>query len=297
MIAKKIAIVLKPKSTALFSKLLPELTDWLLQNKKSIGFHQKEKERISKIFKNKKTDCFEFPDNKDFYSKNDLIISLGGDGTLIGICREIGAKKIPIFGVNIGHLGFIAEFQKKDLFLELDNYFKNKLNLTTLPVFKVEIIRNDAVVQKEFFVNDAVFAKRGISRIFTLSVKTEADHIYNLSGDGLIVCSPIGSTAYSLAAGGPVVHPEVHAIILNPICPHSLTHRPLVVNDHNTIDVSVPHKHDSVKVTMDGQVVIKLLNSDIVRIQKDKSKTATLIKNKDRTYFNTLKEKFTYGRG
>ena len=132
--------------------------------------------------------------------------------------------------------------------------------------------------------------------MFKIDVECNEEHMYELSGDGLIISSPIGSTAYSLAAGGPIVHPSVNGIILTPICPHGLTHRPLVIPDSQTIELIVPKKEQELMLTLDGQSVHSLESLDRVRITKNKNRYINLIKNPDRAYFQTLKEKFTYGR-
>jgi NAD+ kinase len=128
------------------------------------------------------------------------------------------------------------------------------------------------------FFNDAVFNKSHMARIFTLSVEINNNHAFNLSGDGLIISSTVGSTAYSLAAGGPIVHPEVKALVLTPICPHSLTHRPLVIPDNSLISIRLIDKEIDVSVTIDGQIAIHLKKNDLIEIQRNQRKTISLIK-------------------
>ena len=130
----------------------------------------------------------------------------------------------------------------------------------------------------------------------SLSVSSENEHIYDLSGDGLIVSSTYGSTAYSLAAGGPIVHPEVRAMILTPICAHSLTHRPLVIPDSHTLQVKLIEKIDTVNITLDGQICVPIKHNSQVKITKESRRSVSIIKNNERTYFHTLKEKFVHGR-
>ena len=144
-------------------------------------------------------------------------------------------------------------------------------------------------------MNDVVVNNNLISRMLTLSVESEGEHIYNLAGDGLIISSPIGSTAYSMAAGGPIIHPNVNAITLTPICAHSLTHRPLVIPDHSNVIIKAAKSDESIKLTLDGQQHVTLGSNDTILVTKKKSKIVRLIKNPDRTYYRTLKEKFTHG--
>jgi NAD+ kinase len=195
----------------------------------------------------------------------------------------------------MGHLGFITEFSKVDFYDELELTLKGNFELNTLSLHQVEIFDKEKSIFKSYFLNDVVINNNQISRMLTLSVEGNDEHIYNLAGDGLIISSPIGSTAYSLAAGGPIIHPDVNAITLTPICAHSLTHRPLVVSENSIIQVKAIKSEDSLKITLDGQEVIVISSNEVVRITKAKSKIVKLIKNPDRTYFRTLKEKFTHG--
>ncbi|MBT5095119.1 MAG: NAD(+)/NADH kinase, partial [Halobacteriovoraceae bacterium] len=224
-----ISIVLKPKTGGGFNTLLPNLTTWLNKRKFTVQFLCHEAERINRIFPNlPKKICF--VDEKEMHSSSDLIISLGGDGTLLGLCRTASKTSPPIYGVNMGKLGFITEFNKSELFDELEKIIKGKFKTFKVPLYKIEVFsKGKSTKTTGHFINDAVMTKGKLSRLITLSVDSEEEHIYNVSGDGLILSSPIGSTAYSLAAGGPIIHPDVNSIVLTPVCPHGLTHRPLVL--------------------------------------------------------------------
>ncbi|MDO9182881.1 MAG: NAD(+)/NADH kinase [Bacteriovorax sp.] len=293
---KNISIVLKPKVNSEFESILPNLASWLLRRKKTISFLEKEKERIQKIFKNDIKNLNFIAEN-DLHSDSDLIITMGGDGTLIGVCRNIKKNSPPIFGVNMGHLGFITEFAKAEFFDQLEATLKGDFKITQLCLYQVEVFskRKDKPSFKGYFLNDVVVNNNQISRMLTLSVESEGEHIYNLAGDGLIISSPIGSTAYSLAAGGPIIHPLVNAITLTPICAHSLTHRPLVIPDHSNVVIKAARADESIKLTLDGQQQVTLGSNDLIRVTKKKTKIVRLVKNPNRTYFRTLKDKFTHG--
>lgn len=291
---KNVSIVIKPKVTADFEVTLPNLVSWLIRRKKIVYVLEKDRERISKILKTENKNI-EFIDEADIHDVSDLIITLGGDGTLIGICRTIKKTSPPIFGVNMGHLGFITEFSKVEFFDELESTIKGNFELTTLSLQTVEVFNKEKQTFKGYFLNDVVINNNQISRMLTLSVDSDNEHIYNLSGDGLIVSSPIGSTAYSLAAGGPIIHPFVNALTLTPICAHSLTHRPLVVPDSSIIKVKAARSDDTLKLTLDGQQTHVVSSKETIIIRKAKSKLVKLVKNPNRTYFRTLKEKFTHG--
>lgn len=293
---KNISIVLKPKANSDFESILPNLAAWLLRRKKTISFLDKEKERIQKIFKGDVKNLNFIAEN-ELHTDSDLIITMGGDGTLIGVCRNIKKSSPPIFGVNMGHLGFITEFAKAEFFDQLEATLKGDFKITQLCLYQVEVFskKKDKPTFRGYFLNDVVVNNNQISRMLTLSVESEGEHIYNLAGDGLIISSPIGSTAYSLAAGGPIIHPHVNAITLTPICAHSLTHRPLVIPDHSNVVIKAARADESIKLTLDGQQQVTLGSNDIIKVTKKKTKIVRLIKNPNRTYFRTLKEKFTHG--
>lgn len=291
---KKVAIALKPSLTVEFRNLIPNLANWLKKRKKTVLLLKQDQERIEKMFKNRKLGIDEWVEKKDIFKEADLIISLGGDGTFIGVCKYATSSSTPIFGVNLGHLGFMTEFQKKDFYEKLESYFKGELETEKRTLFTAIQMRNNEKISKEIFINDAVLRNTDISRMFTTIVESEEEHIFNLTGDGVIISSPTGSTAYSLAAGGPIIHHNVKAMIITPICPHSLTNRPLVLSDNRLI--SLRTKNDfPIQLTLDGQRVIKLEKRDRVLIKKEK-KFVSIVKNKDKNYFDTLKEKFFHGR-
>ncbi|MBC7714108.1 MAG: NAD(+)/NADH kinase [Rhizobacter sp.] len=291
---KNITIVLKPKVTAEFESILPNLATWLHRRKKVMFFLSKEKERLTKIFKGDLKNI-NFIEEEELHNGTDLIITMGGDGTLIGVGRNAKKTSPPIFGVNMGHLGFITEFSKVEFFDQLEHTLKGNYKLTTLSLYQVEVFRKGKTTFKGSFLNDLVINNNQISRMLTLSVESEGEHIYNLSGDGLIISSPIGSTAYSLAAGGPIINPSVNAITLTPICAHSLTHRPLVIPDNTSVVVKAARPDELIKLTLDGQQALVVTSQDTIKVSKRKTIHARLIKNPERAYFRTLKEKFTHG--
>jgi NAD+ kinase len=289
--AKIIGITLKPNSTPEFYNILPNLCSWLLRRKRQVVFREEDKQRISKFFKSKSIDNFLFWDSKNFHDDVDMMLSLGGDGTLIGVCRRINAK-IPVLGINLGRLGFITEFNKNEYFDRLGDIIDGKYEVNCKPLFHVSVIRKDKVHFKDYFFNDAVLAKNDIARMIYLRAEMGEEHIYNLSGDGIIISTPMGSTAYSMAAGGPIVHPGVRALILTPICPHSLIHRPFVIPDNSPITLRIMPPHHSITLTLDGQVALNIDEQDIVQINGSKMKKVSLIQNPERLYFQTIRDKF-----
>ena len=292
---QKVTIVLKPKLVNEFSAVLPNLCLWFLRRKVQVQFLTRDQERIKKIFKALPKNI-SFVDEDKYHNFSDLIMSLGGDGTLIGVCRQATKHSPPIFGVNMGRLGFITEFSKAEFFEELDNVLEKRLKINKVQLYKVEVLEKNKVVNSGIFLNDAVFNKHDISRLIRLTIENNDEHIYDLSGDGLIISSPIGSTAYSLAAGGPIIHPNVGSLVLTPICAHSLTHRPIVIPDQMAITVKSRDKDESIHLTLDGQQLLSIEPYQVIRVSKSKARFVQLVENPSRTFFHTLKVKFTHGR-
>lgn len=289
-----IAIALKPAGFEDLPNAINNLIRWLSKRKKRIIFLDKEKSRFDLIISKKLIKEVEFWDEKKFFNDTDLLVSLGGDGTFLGVARNV-APHVPVMGVNLGRLGFITEYSKGDFYEKLSGILAGKYEIFKKRLYCAKVFQDGKEVHKELFFNDAVFNKNEIARMFTLSVHSDGEHIYDLSGDGLIISSTMGSTAYSLAAGGPIVHPDVKALLLTPICPHSLTHRPLVIPDSCELRVKLVEDIDSVTLTVDGQIAVHVDKRVEVSIAKARN-YISIIKNDERTYFRTLKEKFVHGR-
>ena len=290
---KRIAIVLRPRTDFGMLNTLSHLCKWLTNRNVSIMFLNKDRENVRKISKN-----FLFFDEKEIHAQADLIITLGGDGTFIGMARTCRRNSPPIFGVNMGRLGFITEFSKGEIYDGLSNVLKKKYEFETMGLFKVQIFnsRKKSSNVQSFFINDIVVSKYNISRMFSLSLETEEEPICSFSGDGLIVSSPVGSTAYSLAAGGPIINPKVKAIVMTPICPHGLTHRPMVIPDSNKVSIKITQDQLPVTLTLDGQQTIHLDVKSTIVVSKVAGNHVKIVKNPAKTYFQTLKAKFRHGK-
>lgn len=290
-----IGIILKPSHVDELPNILTNLIRWLNRRQKNIFLLEKEQVRFVGKLTPKTISLVNFISEKEIFKNPDLLISLGGDGTLLGVCRKVSSR-VPVFSVNLGRLGFITEFEKGEFYEKLNIILMGKYIVFKKNLYSINIIGNATRFKKQYFFNDAVFTKNDLARMFTLSVEADGEHVYNVSGDGLIISSTYGSTAYSLAAGGPIVHPDVKALILTPICAHSLTHRPLVIPDNQELIIKVLEKIDTVNITLDGQECINLQPKDVVIITKETKRVVSFIKNTERTYFHTLKEKFVHGR-
>ena len=291
---QKISIILKPSDTTNFGPVVSKLYQWLKRKKKTVIFLSEDRNRLNRILKDA-SKSINFTDRNNIHKESDLIISLGGDGTLLGLSRLATKHSPPIFGINMGHLGFITEFSKEDIFTELEKALKGLLDIAKISLYKVEIREEDKTVGSGLFFNDAVFNKNDISRMINLSVSTEDEFIYRINGDGLIISSPIGSTAYSLAAGGPVIHPQVQSMAVTPICPHSFTNRPvpLVVPENMNLVIHPQGSKDNLCLTLDGQEFFSINPSQNVRISKSRTKFVKLVKSSSSSYFKTLNQKFS----
>lgn len=292
------SLFLRPNLENEAPEVIRNLFSWMTRKKVKIFLEERLKTAIGPLTV-AHGDFFEFTEDPQKLYAPDLIITLGGDGTLLGVCRNITPQSPPIFGINLGRLGFITEFSRHEFFDELGRVLSGKMSKTSLCLYRAQVWKKKALQGQSLFVNDAVFTRNDISRMMTLAVEAKSDSkkelIYDLSGDGLIVSSPIGSTAYSLAAGGPVIGPDIPALGLTPICPHGLTCRPLVISDAQEIVVKCPEKLENIRLTLDGQVCFPIHADEHVVIRKRDDLKAHLVKNPRRTYLGALREKFTYG--
>jgi len=226
---------------------------------------------------------------------SDMIVVLGGDGTFVSVARLMKKKSVPLLGVNMGQLGFLTEFKKTELFEGLSAALRGKLPISERTMLECTLVRRGKVLAREPVVNDVVVSKGAIARIFDMEVSVNGKLVTNIKADGLIVASPTGSTAYSLAAGGPIIEPSVPAIIIAPICPHSLTLRPLVLGDLSKLSVLPRFKSGSVVLTLDGQKSFELQPNDLIRVTKYGKHPLKILRWPKRDYYALLREKLKYG--
>ena len=224
----------------------------------------------------------------------DIIIVIGGDGTMLSVCRLVGDKGIPILGVNIGGLGFLTEVQKDELYDVLENVLAEACPVEERIMLTVCIHRHSECIAEYIVMNDVVVNKGALARIIDLD--TYVNHIYvtTFRADGLIVSTPTGSTAYALSAGGPILYPTLNSIVLAPICPHTLTNRPIVLPDDVLIEIVLRSQSEDVFLTLDGQVGFSLRQNDIVEVKKSTFKTKLLIPC-GKNYFQVLRTKLKWG--
>lgn len=231
---------------------------------------------------------------EDIPSQADMIMVLGGDGTLISVARQIGDRQVPIVGVNLGQLGFLTEITREELPEMLDRLIAGDYKVSERMMIDAFIHRGDKVIGKYTVLNDAVINKGALARIIDMETYVDGRHLSTYKADGLIVSTPTGSTGYSLAAGGPIIYPEINSLLITPICPHMLTNRPIIVWSRSIIEIEVKFLDDVVFFTADGQVGHKLLPGDRVELRRSEIRTR-LVSSPSREYFQILRTKLSWG--
>jgi NAD+ kinase len=230
---------------------------------------------------------------KEVPSMSDIIIVFGGDGTLLSIARLVGNLGVPILGVNLGGLGFITELSRSEVRKNIKMLFSEKCCLEERIMLLADVYRGKKRVVQHNALNDVVLNKSALSRMFELDMSINNQHVSTFRADGLIVSTPTGSTAHSLSAGGPILYPTLESFLITPICPHTLTSRPIVLPDVYTLEVCIKSGED-IYLTLDGQVGFPLKIKDKVRIKKADYKTKFLVLH-DRDYFKILRTKLKWG--
>ena len=224
----------------------------------------------------------------------DMIIVLGGDGTILSVARLVGNHEVPILGVNLGGLGFLTEIHLDELYRVLEKVIQGDFKTDERVVLNAAVIRKGKRVAEFTVLNDAVINKGALARIIDIETTINGEYVTTFKSDGLIISTPTGSTAYNLSAGGPIVYPSLHTIIITPICPHTLTNRPIMIPDDVEIRAFLKSKNQEVILTLDGQQGFPLEFEDVVEVRKADSRIL-LIKSPYRHYFEVLREKLKWG--
>jgi len=228
-----------------------------------------------------------------FLDKVELIISLGGDGTLLRAARLAALKDIPIFGVNLGGLGFLTQVGTDEIEKSLEKLYLGKYYLEERMMLDCWVIRNNKELKKFIALNDIVIGKGAFARIINLATYINDDYVITYSADGLVISTSTGSTAYSLSAGGPIVNPQNNSILITPICPHTLSARPLVIGEEDQVKIDLESNEEEEMLTIDGQEGFTLKYKDEVIVKKSKCKTK-LITFKEKSFYTVLREKLRW---
>lgn len=223
-----------------------------------------------------------------------LLLVLGGDGTLLAAARLATPRGIPVLPINMGSLGFLTNFTLQELHPALDDTLEGRFSLSERILISVDLVRADKVIDTQLVLNEVVINKGALARMIELELDIDGDFVCRYRADGLIVSTPTGSTAYSLSAGGPIVHPSVESFVITPICPHMLSDRPLVIRDSSAIEMKLSGNTESVFLTLDGQRGIPLQPADIVRASRAKE-MLKLIQPSKKSYFEILRNKLKWG--
>ena len=225
----------------------------------------------------------------------DLVVVLGGDGTMIAAARMLGQREVPVLGVNHGSLGYLTEYRVEEMIPALESILADKYAVERRMMLEAEVFRGEERLAEERVLNDVVISKSALARIIEIETRIGGQFVNRFRADGLIVSTPTGSTAYNLSAGGPIIYPSMGALVLTPICPHTLSNRPLVVPDDVGVELTLKTDKEEVALTLDGQIGIPLEYEDRVTVRK--SRTAFhLIQADTRNYFEVLRGKLRWGR-
>jgi NAD+ kinase len=224
----------------------------------------------------------------------DLVVVLGGDGTLLSAARALAGRDIPLFPVNLGNLGFLTAITLGELYPELERALRGEYRVASRRMLRCELHRGSQIVGQYDALNDVVLTKGSLARMIEVEARVDEHFVCTYRADGLIVSTPTGSTAYSLSAGGPIVFPSVAALVITPICPHTLTNRPVLVPDDSVIQIVSRSVSDNAYLTIDGQVGEPLERGDRVVCQRSE-KFVNLIRPPRMMFFDVLREKLSWG--
>lgn len=281
---KRIGIIAKPIKEKL-EPVLPSLLQWI----KEKGFYCCVDEKSGELFD---FDVEHFP-RHEIPEKVDMIIVMGGDGTFLSVARLLDSSNIPLLGVNLGGLGFLTEISIPELYPSLEEILKDNYIINTRMMLDSYVYRDGKKLDEHTVLNDVVINKGAIARIIDMDVFINEQFVGQFKADGLIISTPTGSTAYSLAAGGPIVFPNMGAIVITPICPHFLANRVLVISDESIIKVVLKAKGEDVYLSLDGQWGFSLLPDDQVFVYKS-NRHLKLIQSPKKNYFDVLRAKLKW---
>jgi NAD+ kinase len=280
---KKIGIFSKQKPD-ISRKVLLELTSWLRERNYDILMAPETAGIIGETSDLKQ---------EEIPSKADLIIVLGGDGTLLSVARLTHPFDVPILAVNLGSLGFLTEVSLLDMYGTLEQVLKGESSIERRMLLNACLQRDGTTVQNNFALNDVAIHKNA-ARIVNLEVHVNGQYMTSYRADGLIIATPTGSTAYSLSAGGPIIHPSMNALVLSPICPFTLTNRPIVIPNQSILQVKLITEEE-VQVTLDGQTGYSMFRDDVLEVKQGPT-PVSLIQAKGKNYYQVLRQKLHWGR-
>jgi NAD+ kinase len=282
---KSAAIIAKPEKPEL-EEIVPELLRWLRERQYTVYLDE---ETAAYVPEERATRRNELANHEPAF-----VVVLGGDGTLLSAARAVAHKGIPIVAVNLGSLGFLTEVTLQDFYPTLECVHNGSCPIEARGLIHCEIMRDGRCVAEYDALNDAIINKTFIARLVSIDLFIEGNFVANYNADGVIIATPTGSTAYSLAAGGPILMPSVDGFVITPVCPHSLTHRPLVVRDTARIEVVCNSVEQEAFLTIDGQIGMPLNGGDRVVCRKSSHQVKLFRMRK--TFFEVLRTKLKWGQ-
>jgi NAD+ kinase len=288
---RRIGVIVKPHQAEAL-KTLCQLASWLEEHGIAlVGGPEIERERIEH-----ETGCaVESVASDKLAASVDLLLVLGGDGTMISAARLLGQRQVPVLGINYGNLGYLAEFRMEEMFPALEYILAGDYRLEHREMLAVELFRGEERLMQSRVLNDVVINKSALARIIEIEAYLDGQFVNSFRADGLIVSTPTGSTAYNLSAGGPVIYPSMNAVVITPICPFTLSNRPIVVPNDALIELRLQTPDEEVVLTLDGQVGQPLAAGDRVLIGKSET-TFDIVTPTNRNYFDVLRDKLRWGR-
>lgn len=282
---RTIGVMSKPRPDEIRG-VLAELLDWLRARELHVVFDEETARSLNQ------------PDGllrHEFPATLDLLLVLGGDGTLLSAARALAGADVPVLAVNLGSLGFLTPVSLDQMYSMLERTLCTPQEEERRRMLEVALIRGEETLESYHALNDAVLNKSAIARILDFAVRVDGQAVSIYKADGLIFSTPTGSTAYSMAAGGPIIFPTVQALLVTPICSHTLNHRPLVLPDDSTIEVTVHSAQESVYLTVDGQVGQRVQHGDRIVCRRS-PRTLRLIRPPDAGYFEVMRNKLKWGQ-
>ncbi len=288
---RRVGVLIKPHQPEAVGTIC-RLLEWLSERGiKLVAGPRVERERIEA-----ETGCaVETLEHAELAATVDMIVVLGGDGTMIATARMLGDHEVPVLGINYGTLGYLTELRVEEMIPALESILKGNYRLDQRVMLAAQVFRGEEKMLHERVLNDVVISKSALARIIEIETWINKQFVNCFRADGLIISTPTGSTAYNLSAGGPIVYPSMNAVVITPICPHTLSNRPLVVPDDVEIELILKTPQEDVALTLDGQVGLPLVVEDRVLIRKSRT-SFNLIQADSRNYFEVLRGKLRWGR-
>ena len=282
---KTIGIVSRPRPSAL-AEVVPHLLEWLAERGVRTVYDAETASSLNRgdIGKTR----------HQVVEEADLLLVLGGDGTMLAASREAAPRGVPILPINLGGLGFLTSFTLEELYPALEDVLAGRAAIEERLLLLAERTHNGEVLSQQNVLNEAVVHKGTLARMIALELYIDGGFVCRYRADGLIIATPTGSTAYSMSAGGPIVHPAVESILITPICPHTLSDRPVVVPNTSKVDLRLLEHSESVFLTLDGQIGVPLQSGDRVRVTRA-AERLKLIQPPSKTYFEILRNKLKWG--